>query len=95
MDKNKSKKILKNLANAAQTNMDLHKYIQEELNKLHIVLLNLKIEAARIKEANGIIPIANELKKINDNVKEGLSKYDSREKEITELFKELRLLEEE
>ena len=95
MDKNKTKEILKNLADAAQTNMELHKYIQDELNKLNIVLLNLKIEAARIKESNGIIPIADELKKINDNSKEGINKYESKEVEITKLFKELRLLLEE
>lgn len=95
MDKNKTKEILKSLADAAQTNMELHKYIQDELNKLNIVLLNLKIEAARIKESNGIIPIADELKKINDNAKEGINKYESKEVEITKLFKELRLLLEE
>lgn len=38
--------------------------IIKQTDRLKIILLNLKIEDARIKENTGIVPITNELEKI-------------------------------
>lgn len=43
--------------------------IMKELHRLEIILLNLKIESARLKENNGIKIVADSMEKIIKNIK--------------------------
>lgn len=86
MDKSELIKEFIKLKEIGEANMQMYKFIDEQLNKLNIVLLNLKIEGAKIIEPNGITPVANELKRINDTMKDRITRYYSYEKEIKDAF---------
>lgn len=83
MDK---KVILEELYVIALKNKELHQFIMRELERLNIVLFNLKIEGAKLSEANGIGVIANELRKINKRIKNEVRKSKQDEQHIAELF---------
>jgi hypothetical protein len=50
-------------------------YIIDINKKLEVVLINLKIESAHIKETNGIMPIANELERLINGIDTRVSSY--------------------
>lgn len=60
---------------------ELSETIHDNLRRLMIVDINLQIEAARIHEANGVRVIAEEIKKIIDELEEELEEFD-REEEV-------------
>lgn len=60
---------------------ELSETIHDNLRRLKIVDINLQIEAARIHEANGVRVIAEEIKKIIDELAEELDEFD-REVEV-------------
>ena len=55
---------------------ELSETIHDNLRRLKIVDINLQIEAARIHEANGVRVIAEEIKKIIDELAEELDEFD-------------------
>lgn len=82
--------ILNEIIKSCEAGLELHAFIDDNLRKLNIVLLNLEIEAARINEANGVKPIARELSSINALMKDKLSNYDKSQNNMRELFKQLK-----
>lgn len=60
---------------------ELSETIHDNLRRLKIVDINLQIEAARIREDNGVRVIAEEIKKIIDELAEELEEFD-REVEV-------------
>lgn len=56
---------------------ELSETIHDNLRRLKIVDINLQIEAARICEANGVRVIAEEIKKIIDELAEELDEFDA------------------
>lgn len=55
---------------------ELSETIHDNLRRLKIVDINLQIEAARIREDNGVRVIAEEIKKIIDELAEELEEFD-------------------
>lgn len=49
---------------------NVNDYILKESGRLKIILLNLKIEQAKLKESNGIKPITDELENIISNIEQ-------------------------
>lgn len=60
---------------------ELSETIRDNLRRLKLVDINLQIEAARIREANGVRVIAEEIKEIIDELAEELEEFD-REVEV-------------
>lgn len=81
---------LKELYNIALKNKELHRFIIGELSRLNIVLFNLKIEGAKISEANGVGVIADELQKINKSIEKGLKDAQVEESHIVDLLNYLK-----
>lgn len=55
---------------------ELSETIHDNLRRLKLVDINLQVEAARIHEANGVRVIAEEIKKIIDELAEELEEFD-------------------
>lgn len=55
---------------------ELSETIRDNLRRLKLVDINLQIEAARIREANGVRVIAEEIKEIINELAEELEEFD-------------------
>lgn len=64
--------------------------ILKEANRLHIVLLNLQIEGAKIKEVNAVSVIAKELMRTIESIKDVINKEMTREEELVLAMQEIR-----
>lgn len=88
----KAMESLDRLVEKGIENKELRDFIVNQLRKLNIVLLNLKIEGAKINQPHGISAISSELKKINDVVYSALENFNSKDVEVQKEFKTLRVL---
>lgn len=82
------KEVLESTKNILKIISETNDTVIKTTEDLRIVLLNLKIENAHIKENTGIVPISNELEKIikqlHSNVENVVKNY---RKELQDNFK--------